>query len=322
MRAGILAAPSSYRSRQARAYPAAGCGAQPSPTRLHATTCYIRSRPVAALKDRPNLPTRVSVRLSPALALAAALIAALTLAPAAGASPMPHDFVGMTAEDVFAGDATYRDANLAAQSADRASGSSGRLRLGERSRRPPGQYDLGSLRRLRRGRCQRTDHDPADPLQRAAVPRYRVAPARRLPAAGQRLDWRLSLGPLVRRYGPRGSLWRERPGAAASLPIRSWQIWNEPNLRVYWCNKPNASSTRRCCAPSARRSSRSIRGAPRSSPPGLPDEQDQRRGPAAAGSSSSCTGPARSATSTRSRSTRTRRDRRELGRLLGSVRSS
>ena len=24
------------------------------------------------------------------------------------------------------------------------------------------------------------------------------------------------------------------------MPIRSWQIWNEPNLRVYWCNKPSA----------------------------------------------------------------------------------
>jgi hypothetical protein len=42
----------------------------------------------------------------------------------------------------------------------------------------------------------------------------------------------------VRRYGPNGSLWRENPGAP-SLPIRSWQIWNEPNLGIYWCNRPN-----------------------------------------------------------------------------------
>ena len=28
------------------------------------------------------------------------------------------------------------------------------------------------------------------------------------------------------------------PGAP-SLPIRSWQIWNEPNLGIYWCNRPN-----------------------------------------------------------------------------------
>jgi hypothetical protein len=43
---------------------------------------------------------------------------------------------------------------------------------------------------------------------------------------------------LVRRYGPGGSLWRERP-TGAQLPIRSWQIWNEPNLGVYWCGRAN-----------------------------------------------------------------------------------
>ena len=44
---------------------------------------------------------------------------------------------------------------------------------------------------------------------------------------------------LVRRYGPRGSLWRQNPGVK-KVPIRSWQIWNEPNLRVYWCGRPRA----------------------------------------------------------------------------------
>lgn len=38
---------------------------------------------------------------------------------------------------------------------------------------------------------------------------------------------------LVRRYGPRGTLWAERP-EVPRLPIRSWQIWNEPNLPYYW----------------------------------------------------------------------------------------
>jgi hypothetical protein len=42
----------------------------------------------------------------------------------------------------------------------------------------------------------------------------------------------------VQRYGPNGSLWRENPGAP-SMPVRSWQIWNEPNLGIYWCNHPN-----------------------------------------------------------------------------------
>lgn len=38
---------------------------------------------------------------------------------------------------------------------------------------------------------------------------------------------------LVDRYGPRGSLWAERPDIPRR-PIRAWQIWNEPNLRASW----------------------------------------------------------------------------------------
>jgi hypothetical protein len=44
---------------------------------------------------------------------------------------------------------------------------------------------------------------------------------------------------LVGRYGPRGSLWAERPGLPR-VPIRDWQIWNEPNLTRYWTSQPFA----------------------------------------------------------------------------------
>ena len=43
---------------------------------------------------------------------------------------------------------------------------------------------------------------------------------------------------VVRRYGPRGSFWRAHRGLP-KVPIRSWQIWNEPNLRVYWPTGPD-----------------------------------------------------------------------------------
>jgi hypothetical protein len=46
---------------------------------------------------------------------------------------------------------------------------------------------------------------------------------------------------LVRRYGPRGSLWRERP-ELRRLPVRAWQVWNEPNLTSYWSAQPFARS--------------------------------------------------------------------------------
>lgn len=38
---------------------------------------------------------------------------------------------------------------------------------------------------------------------------------------------------VVRRYGPGGTFWRANPGVPY-LPIRTWQIWNEPNLVRYW----------------------------------------------------------------------------------------
>ncbi len=38
---------------------------------------------------------------------------------------------------------------------------------------------------------------------------------------------------LASRYGPGGVYWHTHPGARA-VPIRVWQIWNEPNLSLYW----------------------------------------------------------------------------------------
>ncbi|MFN8218226.1 MAG: beta-galactosidase [Solirubrobacterales bacterium] len=43
--------------------------------------------------------------------------------------------------------------------------------------------------------------------------------------------WKGFLRRLVRRYGPGGGLWR---GAGRAEPVRRWQIWNEPNFRLFW----------------------------------------------------------------------------------------
>jgi hypothetical protein len=42
---------------------------------------------------------------------------------------------------------------------------------------------------------------------------------------------------LVARYGPGGALWREHPEVRAR-PVRDWQVWNEPNIAVYWTKQP------------------------------------------------------------------------------------
>jgi polysaccharide biosynthesis protein PslG len=46
---------------------------------------------------------------------------------------------------------------------------------------------------------------------------------------------------LTRRYGPGGSFWREHPDLPR-IAIGSWQIWNEPNLPVYWASGPDPAA--------------------------------------------------------------------------------
>jgi Glycosyl hydrolase catalytic core len=46
---------------------------------------------------------------------------------------------------------------------------------------------------------------------------------------------------LVERYGPGGSLWTERP-ELPRVPIRGWQVFNEPNLKGHWPVQPFARS--------------------------------------------------------------------------------
>jgi hypothetical protein len=45
---------------------------------------------------------------------------------------------------------------------------------------------------------------------------------------------------LIGRYGPNGSFWKRNPNIP-KMAIRSWQIWNEPNLSFYW-KQPFAKS--------------------------------------------------------------------------------
>ena len=45
----------------------------------------------------------------------------------------------------------------------------------------------------------------------------------------------------MRRYGPTGSFWPAHPGVP-KLPIRSWQVSNEPNLRQYWFPRPKPAA--------------------------------------------------------------------------------
>jgi hypothetical protein len=63
------------------------------------------------------------------------------------------------------------------------------------------------------------------------------APAR-LPAKGAAASaWKALLAEAAARYGPNGTFWSSHPGVPVK-PIRTWQIWNEPNFK-YFVAKPN-----------------------------------------------------------------------------------
>lgn len=74
-------------------------------------------------------------------------------------------------------------------------------------------------------------------------------PARPPLATRARASWTRFLETLVRRYGPGGELWE---GAPKALPIRDWQIWNEPNFLLFWRPRPSPSGYARLLRISAR----------------------------------------------------------------------
>jgi polysaccharide biosynthesis protein PslG len=173
----------------------------------------------------------------PALALLAA-VAGCLLATAPAAAAVPSGFVGITSDDVFAGTDDYRAANLSSQAAIGVQAIRQTFDWSTIERRP-GVYDL-------------TFHDGY--VATAAAHGIRILPVLFNPPSFLRPGHRRATCPprgngafasfaqaLVRRYGPGGSLWRERPDLPPK-PIEAWQIWNEPNLPVYWCGRPNAKA--------------------------------------------------------------------------------
>ena len=64
-----------------------------------------------------------------------------------------------------------------------------------------------------------------------------LAPAH-LPTTGSSANaWRTFVKAAVARYGTGGTFWTEHP-LVPDLPIKNWQIWNEPNFK-YFVAKPN-----------------------------------------------------------------------------------
>lgn len=81
----------------------------------------------------------------------------------------------------------------------------------------------------------------------------------------------------ARRYGPGGSFWKSNR-SLPERPIRSWQIWNEPNLPVYWRPTPSARGFVRMMSAASRAIKRVDKGAEIVSA-GLPQSQSKEAVP-------------------------------------------
>jgi hypothetical protein len=162
--------------------------------------------------------------------------ALLTATSPAAQGAVPRDFVGITAEDVFAGSPSYRTSALQAQR----SVGVGLIRQTfdwSAIERSPGRFDLSAYDAYV---ATAAAHGISILPTLFNPPGFRTRSGGRAACPPRRLATMARFARvLVRRYGRRGSLWRARPDVPRR-PIRSWQIWNEPNLGIYWCSRPNA----------------------------------------------------------------------------------
>ena len=171
-------------------------------------------------------------RLSLALAVAAAIGASL-VAPGS-ASAVTRDFFGVQADtgsEPMSGDDFNRMADAR----------SGTLRLSFDWNRVQGSeggdYDWTfydeTMRRAARAGVNVLSVLAGSPSFAAERPSY---PPMSEPG---RAAYRAFVGAVVRRYGNNGSFWAENPDVPYT-PIRSHQVWNEPNLKSWWNGRPSA----------------------------------------------------------------------------------
>lgn len=57
---------------------------------------------------------------------------------------------------------------------------------------------------------------------------------------GQRTAWAGFVSAVARRYGRGGTFWEARP-ELEPMPLTAYQVWNEPNLPVFWRPAPDAA---------------------------------------------------------------------------------
>lgn len=71
------------------------------------------------------------------------------------------------------------------------------------------------------------------PVVRTAPPWAKLDPFVQGSPPKNASDYAVFLTALIGRYGPAGSFWTEHPELPRQ-PLRTWQIWNEPHLNLWW----------------------------------------------------------------------------------------
>jgi hypothetical protein len=166
-------------------------------------------------------------------ALLAAVIAALCL-PAGAAARVPRDFFGVMANGPLDAPGFALDAESAAMHS--AGVQTERMEISWDLVEPQkGQYDY-TLPDRKVLAAARAGIDVLALIVRSPAWAARH-PGTPFSSPRDPADYAAFATTLVARYGPGGELWRERPEVAAR-PVRAWQVWNEPNLAVYWTEQP------------------------------------------------------------------------------------
>ena len=166
-------------------------------------------------------------------ALLAAVIAALCL-PAGAAARVPRDFFGVMANGPLDAPGFALDAESAAMHS--AGVQTERMEISWDLVEPQkGQYDYALTDRKVLA-AARAGIDVLALIVRS--PGWAAQhPGNPFSAPRDPADYAAFATTLVARYGPGGALWAEHPEVAAA-PVRAWQVWNEPNLEVYWSEQP------------------------------------------------------------------------------------
>jgi hypothetical protein len=166
-------------------------------------------------------------------ALLAAVLAALCL-PAGAAAGVPRDFFGVMANGPLDAPGFALDAESAAM---RSAGvQSERIEIAWDLVEPQkGQYDYALTDRKVLA-AARAGIDVLALIVRSPAWAARH-PGEPFSSPRDPADYAAFAKVMVARYGPNGSLWAEHP-EVAPRPVRAWQVWNEPNLAVYWAEQP------------------------------------------------------------------------------------